>query len=64
MVKEDRDWPGRETLPSGGRWPVGLGHDHVAVAVNYRWPILLLGGPSEIFVPISDECAVKLSSQS
>jgi hypothetical protein len=43
---------------------VGLGHDHFAVAVNYRWPLLLLGGPSEIFVPMSYESAVKLSSQS
>ena len=21
-------------LPSGGKWPVGLGHDHFAIAVN------------------------------
>lgn len=64
MVKEDRDWPGREILPSMAGGQGGLGHDHFAVAVNYRWPLLLLGGPSEIFVPMSDECAVKLSSQS
>lgn len=28
----------------------GMGHDHFAIAVNYRWPHLILGGPSEILV--------------
>lgn len=33
-------------LPSEGKWPVGLGHDHFAIAVNYGRPNLILGGPS------------------
>jgi hypothetical protein len=62
MGRQELDWPGNTCL-SGGKWPVGLGHDHFAIAVNLVAP-LILGGPSETLAYMSLECVVKLSTQS
>jgi len=47
-----------EYLPS---WAMasGLGHDHFAIAINYRRPHLILGGPSGNAVSMPLRCVVK-----